>query len=194
MTRAANTQHKREEIAEAAWRVIEREGPQGASVRGIAREASYTTGVLSHYFRDKQELMTFAFELMVDRSTARIAQTAAESGPVEALAEFLPLDEERRREAKLWLVLIGASLADAALAEELGEHYRQAREAMWPVLSGALESAPEESPEDLADELLAVVDGITVDALTDPKRYPPERQMVLLRRAVARFGISMRAS
>jgi len=35
----------------------------------------------------------------------------------------------------------------------------------------------------------AEVGGITVDALTDPDRYPPPRQLALLRRALARLGL-----
>jgi hypothetical protein len=43
--------------------------------------------------------------------------------------------------------------------------------------------------EDVGDEMLAVVDGITVDALTDPDRYMPWRQLALLRRALERLGL-----
>jgi hypothetical protein len=53
----------------------------------------------------------------------------------------------------------------------------------------ALEKTRGEDPDDVADELLAVVDGITVDALTDPERYPPDRQLALLRRALVRLGL-----
>ena len=53
----------------------------------------------------------------------------------------------------------------------------------------AVQKTGGEDPDDVADELLAVVDGITVDALTDPERYPPERQLALLRRALVRLGL-----
>lgn len=184
-----NHGERREEIAEAAWRVIEREGLAGADLREIAREAGHTTGVITHYFRDKRELMTFAFGLLVDRSTARMARASAEAGLTEALAQVLPLDKERRRETAVWLALVDASLTDPQLAEGLRLRYRQAREAMLPVFRTALEEVPEEDPEDIGDELLAVVDGITVDALSDPERYPPGRQLVLLRRALVRLGL-----
>lgn len=169
--------------------VIEREGLAGADLREIAREAGHTTGVITHYFRDKRELMTFAFGLLVDRSTARMARASAEAGLAEALAQVLPLDKERRRETAVWLALVGASLTDPQLAEGLRLRYRQAREAMLPVFRTALEEVPGEDPEDIGDELLAVVDGITVDALSDPERYPPGRQLVLLRRALVRLGL-----
>ena len=194
MPRVVNHEERREEIAEAAWRVIEREGPTGADLREIAREASYTTGIITYYFQDKRELMTFAFGLLVDRSTARMARASAEAGLMEALAQVLPLDEERRREATVWLALVSASLTDPQLAEGLRLRYQQAREAMLPVFRMTLEEVRGEDPEDIGDELLAVVDGITVDALSDPERYPPGRQLALLHQALVRLGLPTGAS
>jgi AcrR family transcriptional regulator len=182
---------RRERIAEAAWRVIEREGPERANLRQIAREAGHTTGVVTHYFRDKRELMAFAFGLVADRSTSRMGGAAAEAGAAGALAQLLPLDEERRRETTVWLALMSASLTDPDLAAKLRQRYRRAREATLPMFRAALGKTRGEDPDDVADELLAVVDGITVDALTDPERFPPDRQLALLRRALARLGLSV---
>ena len=189
MPRVVDHDERRERIAEAAWRIIEREGPDGANLRQIARETGHTTGIVTHYFRDKRELMAFAFGLVVDRSTSRMARAAVEAGITEALAQLLPLDEERRRETTVWLALMSASLTDPDLAVELRQRYRRAREATLPMFRTALEETQGEDPDDVADELLAVVDGITVDALTDPERYPPDRQLALLRRALVRLGL-----
>ena len=194
MPRVVNHDERREEIAEAAWKVIEREGLARADLRKIAREVGYTTGVITHYFRDKRELMFFAFGLLVDRSMARMSRASAEAGLMEALAQVLPLDKERRRETTVWLAMVSASLTDPELAEELRLRYRQAREAMLPVFGIALEQGLGEDPEDVGDELLAVVDGITIDALSDPERYPPDRQLALLRRALVRLGLPAGAS
>ena len=194
MPRVVNHDERREEIAEAAWKVIEREGLARADLRKIAREVGYTTGVITHYFRDKRELMSFAFGLLVDRSMARMSRASAEAGLMEALAQVLPLDKERRRETTVWLAMVSASLTDPELAEELRLRYRQAREAMLPVFGIALEQGLGEDPEDVGDELLAVVDGITIDALSDPGRYPPDRQLALLRRALVRLGLPAGAS
>jgi AcrR family transcriptional regulator len=195
MPRVVNHDERREEIAEAAWRVIERHGPDGANLRKIASEAGHTTGVITHYFRNKRQLMAFAFGLLVDRSTSRMAAAATEAGVAAALAQVLPLDEQRRRETTVWLALLGASLTDPDLASELRQRYRRAREAMLPMFRSVLsEKAREKDPEDVADEILAVVDGITVDALTDPERYPPNRQLALLRRALVRLKLPAETS
>jgi AcrR family transcriptional regulator len=194
MPRVVNHDERREEIAEAAWKVIEREGLARADLRKIAREVGYTTGVITHYFRDKRELMSFAFGLLVDRSMARMSRASAEAGLMEALAQVLPLDKERRRETTVWLAMVSASLTDPELTEELRLRYRQEREAMLPVFGIALEEGLGEDPEDVGDELLAVIDGITIDALSDPERYPPDRQLALLQRALVRLGLPAGAS
>jgi hypothetical protein len=123
-----------------------------------------------------------------------MSRASAEAGLMEALAQVLPLDKERRRETTVWLAMVSASLTDPELAEELRLRYRQAREAMLPVFGIALEQGLGEDPEDVGDELLAVVDGITIDALSDPERYPPDRQLALLRRALVRLGLPAGAS
>lgn len=40
----------RRELAEAVWRVILRDGVEGASVREVAAEAGLSSGSLKHYF------------------------------------------------------------------------------------------------------------------------------------------------
>ncbi|MHC5718782.1 MAG: TetR family transcriptional regulator, partial [Nostoc sp.] len=53
---------RRIEVTKAAWRVIVREGLDRASMRAIAQELGSSTGVVTHYFRDKEELTLFALE------------------------------------------------------------------------------------------------------------------------------------
>ncbi len=68
---------KRQEIAEAAYKVILRLGLANTSLADIAREMGYTTGVLRHYFVDKEELLLYAKNFLVDRLNVR-ARSAAE--------------------------------------------------------------------------------------------------------------------
>jgi AcrR family transcriptional regulator len=126
-----NHEERREEIVEAVRRVIEWEGLAGADLREIAHEAGYTPRVITHYFQDKRELMTSAFGLLVEHSTSRMARASAKAGLMEALAQVLPLDEERRRETTVSLAPVSASLTNPQLAEGLRLRYRQAREAMF---------------------------------------------------------------
>lgn len=178
-------ERRREEIAYALWRVLAREGPGRASMRAIAREAGYTTGVIFHYFRDKRELMEYGSTLLIDRSIDRIA-TAAQEDPLAALAELLPLDERRRDEAQLWMTILGWSNSDPDLAEELARRHQQVRHHLRPVISRLRTDVDPDGDRicDLTDQILAVVDGLTVDTLISPESYPPDKQLAILGAAV----------
>src|SRR5919112_6703613 len=86
----ARTDSARAEVARATWAVVEREGLSGASMREIAREAGFTTGLLTHHFRDKDELMLFAFSLAFEAAADRMREQAnACPDPAQALAAVL---------------------------------------------------------------------------------------------------------
>ncbi|MEL6553807.1 MAG: helix-turn-helix domain-containing protein, partial [Cyanobacteria bacterium J06621_11] len=79
---------RRLEVSEAAWRVIVREGLDRTSMRAIAQEMNCTTGVVMHYFRNKQELTLFALNQVTEKlQLAMQAETASVSG-VERLIKL----------------------------------------------------------------------------------------------------------
>ena len=94
---------RRAEIVAAVWRVIERSGMDGATVRSVAAEAGVSPGSLRYYFSDQGELVLFAAEAMTQRVVHRLeAHPTDGDGLVRAirvLEEMLPLDEDRRAEA-----------------------------------------------------------------------------------------------
>jgi AcrR family transcriptional regulator len=64
---------RRQEIAEALWRVVRRDGVHEVSVRTVADEAGTSPGALRHYFASQDELLGFALRAVVDRAAARYA-------------------------------------------------------------------------------------------------------------------------
>jgi AcrR family transcriptional regulator len=100
---------RREEIARLAVRVIQREGAEGASVRRIATAGGFSIGVLSHYFKDKDELIAFAFQWVArewfTEVDAALAATAPGLPRLRAALEFMVL---RHRFIRLWLSLWAA--------------------------------------------------------------------------------------
>ncbi len=115
-------EERRRELAEAAWRVILREGIEGVSVRNVAAEAGWSVGALRYYFGTKEELLAGAARLVVERVVGRFERGRYEGTPREAvrrmLCEVLPLDDERRVEARVWLAFAAHSLVDPRVAEE----------------------------------------------------------------------------
>jgi AcrR family transcriptional regulator len=174
MPRVVDHEQRRREVAAAFGRVVARDGLDAASVRAVAAEAGWSTGVLAHYFVDKDELLVAALRLAIERALERARphlRRGGRAGLAGALLEAMPLDDERRAEVRLWFTLVGRAVTRPELAAELAAHY-----AAW-------RAAPEAFgvPRAAAARLVAAVDGISVQALLDPAAWPPHRQREAVR-------------
>jgi TetR/AcrR family transcriptional regulator, transcriptional repressor of bet genes len=195
MPKIVDHEERRNELASAVWRVASREGLEAITVRRVAEEAGWSTGALVHYFSDKEELIRFAFELTADRVARRIETAAvALTDPFEVartmLVEGLPLDGERRTEVRLWFAFLGLALTRPALARAQRDAYRAWRR----MLAGALRQAqkrgglaPELDCEDEAAALIALVDGLAVQATFEPRALTPQRQLEFVDERLARL-------
>jgi AcrR family transcriptional regulator len=96
---------RRLELVDATWRIIARNGLEGATMREIAMEAGFANGALKPYFPTKDTLLEFAFSHVFNRTNRRIAEVTAGRTGLAALRAFclevLPLDEERINEARI---------------------------------------------------------------------------------------------
>ncbi len=99
MPRFVDVEERREELTDAAARLIARAGIGAATMRDVAAEAGLSTGSLTHYFADKRELLLCTFQASLSRR-----RTVGGSRPTEpsralraSLEGALPLDDDRRR-------------------------------------------------------------------------------------------------
>ena len=67
MPRQVDHDERRQELSTAVWRVVSERGLDGLTLRSVAAAAGCTTGLVAHYFADKNALLTHARDVM-DRS------------------------------------------------------------------------------------------------------------------------------
>jgi TetR/AcrR family transcriptional repressor of bet genes len=194
MPKVVDHEARRAALGQAVWRVALRRGLEEATMREIAAEAGWSTGVLAHYFADKDELVRFAFRLVVERASARYLAAAEAEDAVDriraALRETLPLDEERLAEARVWLAFLGRSLSHPGLAEERRTFYAQWRASLAGLIEDGLRRGDLRAGRDAEAEavgLIALVDGLALQAVSDPTALDPARQEKLLDAAVERL-------
>ncbi|MDJ0681896.1 MAG: TetR/AcrR family transcriptional regulator [Xenococcaceae cyanobacterium MO_167.B52] len=189
-------QDRRIEVSEAAWRVIVREGLDRTSIRAIARELDCTTGVVTHYFRDKQELILFALNQVTENLKQAMQKVAEKPLSIERLVEMLctfsPLDIKRQEILKVWVAFLGYAVGRESLMVEHQTSAGQLREVIMQELV-ALQSA-KIIREDIdtgmeANVLLALVNGIALDSLIQKQRLNPQQQKIVIRRYIN--GISI---
>ncbi|WP_416669122.1 TetR/AcrR family transcriptional regulator [Egbenema bharatensis] len=178
---------RRFEVAEAAWRVIVREGLDHTSIRAIAQELGCTTGVVTHHFRDKQELILFALNQVTQRlltiMQAEASQPLGVDRLVAMLSAFLPLDAERQDLLKVWLAFLGYAIGRESLLVEHQKYANCLRELIIQELK-ALQAdqflRSDLDPAMEANVLLALVNGISLDSLIQAKSLSSKQQKFTL--------------
>lgn len=178
MPKLVNYEERRRELALAVWRVIRRDGVEGASVREVAREAGLSTGSLRHYFRSQPELLTFAMRHVMERVERRAAGVPRPAEPLEAakvvLAELLPLDEERRAENEVWVAFVARAMVDAPLAALRDEAYDRLRGACARWITELRPAGADEERVLETERLFGLIDGLAVHAAMRPGLATPD--------------------
>lgn len=188
MPRFVDVEERREELTDAAARLIARAGIGAATMRDVAAEAGLSTGSLTHYFADKRELLLCTFQASLSRR-----RTVGGSRPTEpsralraSLEGALPLDDDRRRHWMVTVAFCAQAAGDDELATAQRDAYREFRDNVTRLVEKA-ELASGTEAQALAERLIAAVDGIAVQALFDPETWPPEHQLATLDVAMARL-------
>ncbi|MGC1307013.1 MAG: TetR/AcrR family transcriptional regulator [Phormidesmis sp.] len=185
---------RRLEVTEAAWRVIIREGLDRASMRAIAQELGSTTGVVTHYFRGKDELMLFALEQVFENLFEDMRASTEERQGLERLAEMiyatLPASPRGLRGWQVWVAFLGHAVGRKHLVEEHQKRYDSLRQMLCQELA-ALQSVKLVRAEiDLeleANALISLVDGIGTSCVINPEQFQPEQQQYLVQRHIRMF-------
>jgi TetR/AcrR family transcriptional regulator, transcriptional repressor of bet genes len=188
MPKVVDHEERRAELAAAVWSIASREGLEAVTVRRVAEEAGWSTGALVHYFEAKEELLLFAFRTVADRVGRRLAQAEEQtSEPLELaraqLVEGLPLDAERRAEVRVWFAFLGLALTRPALARAQRVTYRAWRDRIADRLRDAQERSELRAEVDCAAEaaaLVALVDGLAIQATFEPRALSAQRQVQLV--------------
>jgi AcrR family transcriptional regulator len=160
---------RREQICHAAAAVIAREGFAGTTMRMVAAEAGVSTGMLNHYFANRQALLTqalvFVSENAQTRRRAAIEGVPAGLGRVTALLDSALADDEAT--AEMWRVWI-AAYGEAVRLPELRAAMDRRLESWYEILDLALEGlVPGEPPAiPWSWRFDAVLNGLMIQALT----------------------------
>jgi AcrR family transcriptional regulator len=182
---------RRRELVDATWAVVAAEGIEAATVRRIAEQAGCTTGRITHYFADKEEVLVAALRRVHraagERMLAAIGQRSGLEGLRAVLAEALPLDEERILEWRVWLAFWGSAATSTSLQAEQHQRYREWRGLLKRVLTAAQRDGQLSASIDLdrlVDQIVALVDGFGLQGVLDPHHPRPEQLASRLNGAV----------
>jgi AcrR family transcriptional regulator len=162
-------------VLDAVLDVIAERGLEAATMRTVAAAAGISLAQVQYYFRSKDELVASAFRHVTERFDEKLA-TVDLSGPPrkvlrQALELWLPLDDDRARDARVWLAFSAASVTSPVLAGIAATTDAELRVAFARLLDAAIadgDLAEVTDTETEAGLLLAVLDGLAIQGLTLP--------------------------
>jgi AcrR family transcriptional regulator len=180
---------RRIEVAKAAWQVIIREGLDRTSMRAIAQELGSSTGVVTHYFRDKEELILFALGLVFENVAAEMEARSQGQQGIDRLEQMmcvaLPLEQIDRDDWKVWVAFLGYSIGREHLVQEHRKRYDLLRQIISQELADLQTAQLIRADLDLtleANALIALVDGIGTGVVICPEQFSATQQQYLVRR------------
>lgn len=173
-------------ILDAAWRVVNRDGFEGATTRSIAKEAGVNIAMLNYYFQTKEALLSELLDYTARNTLDLVRESLNHSGTVAEVLKkgFASLWGAISRHPELLpfnLVLRSSHDEDARVRSQA--LYRDYQEVLVQYLSRILEHSGEEITvplEDFAGSIVTSYNGIILDFMIYRDTEKCERQQELL--------------
>ncbi|RKT19786.1 TetR family transcriptional regulator [Streptomyces sp. 1114.5] len=167
MPRQVDHRERRETIARALWRVVERRGATHLTMREVAQEAGISLGQLQHYFTSRAAMLTFAMDFAGEQTALRVGRALGELGdpphPREVLrvmlVELLPLHADARATSRMSAAYVLEALHDEQVHARARDGLLQGRATVEQVVRQAIADgliAADRDPAVETDLLLAL--------------------------------------
>lgn len=161
----------RSHLIEGTLRCLERLPPERVTARAIAAESGANLASITYHFGSKDNLITEAVVLGLDRwldeITARLDDLTPDTPQARFLAAVRAMEETRRGHAGLarnFLAAFAKAQHDARVRQLLAAGFRRTR----APLADLLELGADAAGRDAAGLVLALFDGLLFQALLDP--------------------------
>jgi AcrR family transcriptional regulator len=182
--RIVDHHQRRREVSAATLRVVVRDGLNGVTIRAVARESGWSTGVLNHYFENKRALLLAALREAATQADHNLQKTLRSNrSSLETiratLEEMLPLDQRRRAMCEVFAYFYGESASDPHMADEMQTYYTNWRQVVRDaVVEGQADGTirRELDPTLVSEMLVAMADGLGLQGIFDPAIQSPRRQ------------------
>lgn len=178
MPKIVDHQQRRNEICDAVLSLIAETGTRAVTTRAAASAAGWSTGAVSHYFPNRDELMLGAFRRAAHLQGVELKRllSAPDLDPMEKLhatiESTLPLDARRIALTRVFLDYYAETNAIEKTHDEVKKYLSNWRSVVSRIIDECrLEGliSTNRSSEVLAIELVALTDGLAMHGLMDPQ-------------------------
>ncbi|NWL76542.1 TetR family transcriptional regulator [Pseudomonas taiwanensis] len=175
---------KRAELLAAAIAVIAQEGYAGASMRKVAQHAGCTTGAVTYYFANKEEMVSAVAQNLFDRVDALLETNRPQFDIRSLIRQWLDWTTSDEPDNWLaWLQLLTHARHEPAFAVVIKQRYARFRQVFTAVLEEGQAKGKirdDIAADLLADQVSAISDGWLMMLPIEPERFSAQRGQALL--------------
>lgn len=201
---------RRSQIADALLDIVAESGVASVTIRNVSERSGWSTGVVSHYFGNRQKLLMGglrrAAELLGERHTGILHNLNGRQALEAMLEQALPIDSYRYALNKIFFYFFNEANHDQELHAEIEGYLTAWRRVAMRLVTEAQELGEIDSnldPQQVARDLTCFVDGLAIHALlneeiaeqlreTSPVRLWINRIAPKEPRVMAKFGNARR--
>lgn len=182
----SNTDTNRREIASAACALVAEGGLDSVSMRRIAKHLGATTGYISHYYADKEDLLEAALREALSELTSGAAPLSTNLEEwIDNAVRTLPHNVDTQRFWRILTAFQSASLNNPRLAEVLRIYVVEQISALTGHLTEKVGAdTPTEEVTALARSLFALVSGLGTTTTITPDAFTPEQLRTIIHSSV----------
>lgn len=174
----ATQESRREDLINAALKLIGDGGPQAATVRAIADEAGVTAGLIRHYFNSKEELVRTAYQSLMVRLNEDSVKAPALRDPTQRLAHFVvtsitPPVADPAMVGK-WAGFLHLVRSDADMREVHRENYFVYRDMLQDLIAKAKPSLGGAALRHAAIACNGLIDGLWLEGSLISDSFEPD--------------------
>ena len=197
MPKIVDHEQRRQLIVDGMWKIVQRDGFKAVSVRSVAAEVGLSKSTIAHYFNSQDEILAVAVQQQIEVNNRQFhALDMSSCTPeiaVKAMLVAIPTTPKQRRQSQVWLALLEHSGSSAQIAETLAYLNSEIRAALGVLLNALAQNGYVAQGRDLDAEVVklhGLIDGLSVQSLTDPKGTSPSSIAKAVALAVADLGSS----
>jgi AcrR family transcriptional regulator len=190
-TRIAQVAHNRAVVLAAAREVFLANGYAGATLDAIADRAGFTKGVVYSQFEGKADLFLALLDARIEeraRENARMVAEAGDQGGFRALfGHFERTSQADSDWARLLIEFRLVAARDAELNRRYAEAHARTVKYLTELVDGICEREglrPPVAPATIAEFILALGSGLTLERAADPASLPKPMLSTLVQAAL----------
>jgi AcrR family transcriptional regulator len=176
MPRLVDHNERRKQICDVLLDVVSEAGISAATIREIAERSGWSTGVIGHYFNNRQDLLLGglrrAAEILAEHNT-RVLNTLEGISALEQILEgSIPLDKRRLALCRIFFFFYAEGMTEEDLRQELESYLLGWRKSVTRAIRQAQANGDlpaDLDPKHVAADLVGLADGMSIHALLDPR-------------------------